>query len=292
MRAYSYYPGCTLEGTEAEYNKSCVNVCKRLGVELKEIADWNCCGALETTSEKALALALSARNAAIAEGMGDMDCVVPCNICFNNLKKAHHEVVNDTKVGRIIKKSLESAGLSYEAKVKIRHLLDVLVNDVGLERIGYEVKRPLEGLKVAPYYGCLVVRPSVVCQFDNPVNPTSMDEVLKALGAEVIEDFSHKVKCCGGSTLMGDMDTSFRFTRAILKEAKDRGADCIAVVCPMCHTMLDAQQARVESYFGEKYGIPAVYLTQLMGLAFGMDPVDVALGKNIVSAKVVWEAIR
>ncbi len=292
MKAYSYYPGCTLEGTESEYDKSCRNVCRRLGIELSDIPDWNCCGALETSVDKALTLSLSARNAAIAETMEQEECVIPCSICFNNMRKAQHEVKNATKVGEIIKRSLASAGLEYSGNVKIRHLLDVLLNDVGLEKIGEQVKRPLDALKVAPYYGCLVVRPSVICQFDDPHNPTSMDKVLKALGADVVADFSHKVRCCGGSTLMGDTATSFELTKGILEDAISCGADCIALVCPLCHTMLDGQQSRVEQYFNKKFDMPVVYLTQLMGLAFGMDEQDVALNQNIVSAKRIWRAVK
>lgn len=292
MKTYSYYPGCTLEGTEFEYDRSCRSVCSRLGIGLEEIPDWNCCGALETTSDKALTLSLSARNAAIAERMEPEECVIPCNICYNNMKKAQAELSAGTKTGKIIESSLASAGLECRGDVKIRHLLDVLVNDVGLERIAEEVRYPLDGLKVAPYYGCLVVRPSVICQFDDPHNPTSMDRVLKALGAEVIEDFSHKVRCCGGSVLMGDTSVAFTLTRAVLEDAISSGADCISLVCPMCHTMLDAQQGRVEQYFGEKLGIPVVYLTQLMGMAFGLSESEVALNKNIVSAKRIWRAVR
>jgi heterodisulfide reductase subunit B len=289
LKTYSFYPGCFVEGSEVEYAKSCEKVFHELGIGIKELEDWNCCGALELTTNKALVIALSARNASIAERMG-YECIVPCNICYNNLRKAEHEIKNKTKVGEIAIKALKEAGINYEAKIPIRHLLDVLINDVGIEEIKAHVKKPLSGLKVAPYYGCLVVRPSKICAFENPVNPTSMDNILETLGAEVI-NFEHKVKCCGGSTLMGDRDTSFELSAEILEEAVRKGADCIAVVCPMCHTMLDGQQAMIESQMGKKFGIPVLYLTQLMGVAMGLSSSDVALDKNIVPAENILNKI-
>ncbi|MHC1624679.1 MAG: CoB--CoM heterodisulfide reductase iron-sulfur subunit B family protein [Methermicoccaceae archaeon] len=286
MKSYSYYPGCFVEGSEAEYGDSCVKVLRRLDIEAKEIPDWNCCGALEMTTDKALTVTLSARNASIAEAIGD-PCVVPCSICYNNLKKAEYEVREGTELGKLAQQALKEVGLTYNAEVPIKHLLDVLINDVGLEAIEAEVKRPLTGIKVAPFYGCLTARPSKISGFEDPVNPTSMDKILKALGAEVIENFNHKVKCCGGSTVTGDQKTSFTLTKGILDEAVAKGADCIALVCPMCHSMLDGKQTMIGKEFGVNYNIPALYLSQLLGLAMGMSESDVGLKKNIISAKGV-----
>jgi len=280
----TYYPGCTLHGTAREYDASARAVSKAAGIELTEIEDWNCCGALEAIFDKELSMGLSARNNMLAQRTG-LDLVIPCSICSHNLSRADKAMKTDGAFREKIEKAL---GEKYTG-VKIKHLLDVMVNDVGVEALAQKFVKQLKGIKAVPYYGCLLVRPSEVSKFDNPENPTSLDKLIKATGAECLP-FTQKTKCCGGNLLMSKQDYAFILTKKLFDEAKSAGANCIVVACPMCHMLLDGQQSMVEKAHDTVIGLPVLYFTQLIGLAMGLSEKELELDKNMVSPEKLIES--
>jgi len=279
MTAYAYYPGCSLSGLGKPYDESLRAVFGHLGLGLEEIPDWNCCGAtsyMSVSQEKALALA--ARNLALAEQM-HADVVAPCAACFLVLSKAQHTMGEYPALAVKVQTGLRAAGLAYEGRAKVRHPLDVLVNDVGLDAIRAKVVHPLAGYRIAPYYGCQVVRPYGT--FDDPLRPQTLDHLMAALGATVVE-YPLKAHCCGGS-LMGTMEEiGVRLNFLLLKEAKARTANVLATVCPLCQYNLEAYQDKMRRTFHEDVRLPIVYFTQLLGLAFGLQPKALGLQRNFV----------
>jgi heterodisulfide reductase subunit B len=276
---YSYFPGCSLKGMGRAYEESLLPVFRALGVELQEIPDWNCCGATAyMSSDELSAFALCARSLALAEKAGTGDVVAPCSACYLNLLKAEHYIAEYEDTARKVQAGLRAIGLSYSGTVKVRHPLDVVVNDLGLEAVERRVKRPLKGLKVAPYYGCQIVRP--YSTFDDAVNPTTMDRLLTSLGAELVP-FGLKVRCCGGS-LTGTLESvGVPLAHLLLHEAAARGADLVTTVCPLCHFNLDGYQNTV----GDGMAVPVTYFCQLMGIAFGLPAKDIALDRAITPSK-------
>lgn len=283
---YAYYPGCSLEVNAAAYDISVRAVCKSLGVEIKELDDWNCCGATEYFSQdEVTACAVIARNLALT------DCeqlTAPCAACFLNLKKVDSLMFEHAGMNSKVNQALAAGGLSYKpGSVQVRHLLDVIYTDVGEEKIRAAVSRPLEGLRVAPYYGCQVVRP--YAGFDDPEYPTKMDELLTWIGIEVV-DYPVKSHCCGGHMTQISEPEAYELIRRLLQSADDYKADVIACMCPMCQLNLDGYQAAVNGHFGTNYNLPILYFTQLLGLAFGLSPKQLGFGKEIVTAQPVISA--
>lgn len=274
---FSYYPGCILHATAREFDTSLRSVCDRLGIELLELDDWNCCGGIELASYKLLSLLLSARNIRLAEGLG-LSLMTPCSICFHNLARAEFAIREDP----MIRKNVEDILGSSYVGIRLRHPLDVIVNDLGLDKLRSMVKKPLVGIKVASYYGCLLLRPSEICRFDDPSRPESLDGLVKAVGAETVP-FLHKTKCCGGRLLMGKEDFAYLLTKDILLDAKQSGADCVIAACPLCHHMLDSRQSKIEKAYAVEIDVPVLYFTQFVGIALGIQGSRLGLQKNIVS---------
>lgn len=291
---YGYYPGCSVGSTARPYDLSTNAIADSLGIELDEIEDWNCCGATEYTAiYKTTAYALVGRNLALAAGQDGIDQVVtPCSACFLNLKKTDHYMGKYEEIAELTNEALAAGGLSYKpGSLRVRHLLDVVVNDVGYEAIAEKVVRPLKGLRLAPYYGCLIVRPEMDEEpLDNPEYPTHMDKLLTALGAEVV-DFPLRANCCGGHMTQISADTAFDLIRRLIHSADECQADAIVTGCPMCQLNLDAYQTQVNRYFNTKYNMPVLYFTQMIGLALGIDPKALGIGQEIVSAKAVLNKI-
>jgi heterodisulfide reductase subunit B len=289
---YSYYPGCSLEKNAAAYDKSTKAIARPLGLEFVEVEDWNCCGATEYISLNLLAsYALIARNLAqAAKNKAIGQVVAPCSACYLNLRKTDHYMHESPALAGKVNQALAAGGLSYEAgALRVRHLLDVIVNDVGYETLAAKVTRPLKGLRIAPYYGCMIVRPEFAGNgngksFDNPEYPTTLDKLLKVLGAEVI-DFPLKAHCCGGHMTQISESTGFELIRRLVKGAADYSADLIVTLCPMCQLNLDGFQASMNRHFKTDYHIPVLYFTQMLGLAFGMDAKALGLGQELVDAR-------
>jgi heterodisulfide reductase subunit B len=286
---YAYYPGCSLEKNAAAYDQSFRAVIDVLGEELVELDDWNCCGATEYFSLNPLpAYALVARNLALTPD--DLtDLAVPCSACYINLYKTDHNMGLYPDLNADVNEALAEARLSYEpGRVRVRHAIDILANDVGYERIGAHVVQPLTGLTVAPYYGCFVVRPDH--GFDNPEYPMTMDRLLETLGATVI-DYPLKASCCGGHMPQISPEAAYGLIHELIATAAERGADAIVVLCPMCHLNLDMYQGQANSQFGTAYSMPILYFTQLMGLAYGLSAEEMGFGQELVSAQRVLDKL-
>ena len=272
---YAYYPGCSLQESAHEFDVSVRAVMDRLGVELAEIPDWTCCGAsaAEPVSEL-MSYALPARNLALAEkDLAGLDVLAPCSACYLNLLKVNREVVGNKALHGRVNEALDACGLAYGGTVRVRHILDILVNDIGLEAIGAKVERDLHGMRVAPYYGCQILRPYEV--FDDPRRPVTMDSVLTAMGAQ-LHPWDMGARCCGASLMVTHPEVAMHSVEAILTAAE--GADAIATVCPLCQMNLEAYQHDAAA---GGHHVPVLYLTQLMGLAFGLEEPAVLLDTNM-----------
>ncbi len=269
---YLYYPGCSLKSTGRAYEESLLAVFEHLGTPLYELRDWNCCGATAYMSiDELKAFALAARNLALAErqnaGEETVGLVAPCSACYLVLNKAQRSIEEYAEIGRKVSAALQTANLQYEGRVRVRHPLHVLVNDIGLEPISQHVKRPLNGLRVACYYGCQIVRP--YANSDDPHTPMTMDRLMQALGAETI-DWPLKTRCCGGSLTGTIPEVGLRLNYIVLREALKRGAEVVATACPLCQFNLECYQDKISRQFKEHLEIPVVYFTQLLGLALGI----------------------
>ncbi len=271
-QVYSYYPGCSLHATAAEYDVSARLVCQKLGIDLHELEDWVCCGASAAHStDHLLSLALPAHTLKQAEEKA-LPLAVPCAMCYSRLKFALHELENrDTLdlVSRVIGKELSTA-------VTVKPMLQVLAD----ENISLPIVKPLSGLKVACYYGCLLVRPPEVVGFDDAENPQTMDRLMERLGADAI-DWGLKTACCGAGVAFARLDVVLKLSHRLLTLAQRSGADCIAVSCPMCHANLDMYQKDMTAKFGQKTELPVLYFTQLMGLALGFSAKELLLSKHL-----------
>jgi heterodisulfide reductase subunit B len=268
---YLYFPGCSLKATGKPYEESLLPVFARLGLELPELGDWSCCGATTYMGvSEVQAFALAARNLALAEHVASdepVTLVAPCNACYLVLNKAQHYMGEYQDIKRRVVRALDEVGLTYEGKVAVRHPLDVLANDVGLDAIKKCVTRPLTGMKIAPYYGCQMVRP--YSTFDDQQNPKTMDQILRALGAQVIE-WPLRTRCCGGSLMGTVQDAGMRMSYVLLKEARRCGADMVATCCPLCQHNLECYQDAITDRYGTGAEATVAYFTQFMGLAMGL----------------------
>ncbi|PIU57238.1 MAG: disulfide reductase [Chloroflexi bacterium CG07_land_8_20_14_0_80_51_10] len=267
----SYYPGCSLDGTAREYGESTEAAAKALGVELKELPDWNCCGSSSAhATNDELAVGLAARDLTIADKIG-MDVTVPCAMCYQRLKVAEKELLKGVK-GK------------YSGNIRIKHLVDLFWDDVGEKAIIGKVKKPLEGLNPVCYYGCLTARPPKVTDAKRPEDPQEMDKLLKSLGANV-KNWSYKTDCCGGSLILSIPDAAHKLIQKLLDMAQEAGADCIVAGCPMCQSNLDSWQKAISQESGKEYNVPIFYFTELMGLAFGDPDVSKWLGRHNVDPR-------
>lgn len=276
---YLYYPGCSLKSSGKSYEESLLAVFKKLNVPVEEIEDWNCCGATNYMSiNEGNAVSLIARNLAIAEKQGSEDLMAPCAACYMGLMKTKNYLDTDPQIKERVTEDLNKIGMKFENKIKVRHPLDILINDIGLNEIKNVVNEPLKGMKVASYYGCQLIRP--FAEFDDQRDPQTMDNIVKALGAEAI-DWPLKTRCCSGSMTSTMSEIGMRMSYLILKEAKDRGANMIVTACPLCQFNLEVFQSKMSRKFGEDVKIPVYYFTQLMGVAFGLSEKELGLQRML-----------
>ena len=283
MRYYTYFPGCSSsEGGAKAYGWSAQAVSKALDIELIELDDWNCCGSTPYSSVEELAsFCLSARNLALAEKRG-LDLVTPCSSCYVILNRTNSHLKEYPQLKARVDEAMAAGGLEYHGTVRVRHLLDVFVNDIGYDEINSNVKINLGGLKVAPYYGCQMVRPRP--GFDHPENPQSMDKLIASLGGEPVP-FPLKSRCCGGSLIISEEALALELIRKVFDSALSNGAECLITPCPLCQTNLDAYQRRVNQKFKTNFNLPVLFFTQLMGVAFGLSDEDLGLKTCIVPAE-------
>jgi heterodisulfide reductase subunit B len=285
LRYYTYFPGCSSsEGGAKAYGWSAQAVSKVLDTELVELDDWNCCGSTPYCSvEEVASFCLSARNLALAEKRG-FDLVTPCSSCYVILSRTNSYLKQYPKLKAKVDEALAAGNLEYHGTVRVRHLLDVFVNDIGYDEINSKVERSLSGLKVAPYYGCQVVRPRP--SFDHPENPQSLDKLIASLEGEPVP-FPLKSRCCGGSLIISEEALALGLIRNILDSAVSNGAECLVTPCPLCQTNLDAYQSRVNRKFKTNFNLPVLFFTQLMGVAFGLSEEELGLKTCIVPTEKV-----
>ena len=290
-RRVAYYPGCALEGTGHAYNRSTKAVGKALGLELDEVKDWNCCGAMEVKNiDPKIQTYLSSRVMSIAANEMRADVVMaPCNGCYHNLKKAEHDLAHDEASRAVVDRLSQKAGhATYRAEqLETIHALDWIKHGVGEAELKRRIKNSLKGLKVANYYGCMYTRPRHIFPekdrgsgSESTSQPHFMDDLLEAAGAENV-DFPLKTACCGGAHTLSDSDTSTRLVLNILRAAEAAGAEVIATECPTCHAGLEMHQVRAETVLGQKTTIKMMYFTQLLGIALGLSPRKVGLHENV-----------
>jgi len=270
---YAFFPGCSLESSASDFDTSTRTVCHALGIELEDIPDWACCGSTPAHSTNAsLAIALPALNLQKAQTMG-LPVMTACASCYARLRTANHVIQHDPGESGRTERILEKP---YDGSTAVHHILDVLVHHFGLDAVRARVQKPLTGLRVASYYGCLLTRPPEVVAFDEPENPSCMDELLAAVGAEPI-DWPYKTECCGGALSMTHSGVADRLGYRLLSMARQAGAECVAVACPLCQINLDLRQADVMKSRGAISATPALYITQLVGLALGLTPDELAI---------------
>jgi len=280
-RPFAYYPGCSGQGTSKEYECSTRAVCKALSMELVDVPDWSCCGSTPAhTVDHVLSAALSARNLARVEAMGQDTVLTPCPSCLTNLRTANHRM-EKPEFRRKVNGLLDAP---VKGDVQAKSVLQALVEDVGLEKIAAAAVKPLTGLKVAPYYGCIMNRPPELMRFDDCENPMAMDNIMTALGAEVVA-FPLKTECCGGSFGVARRDVVAELSGRLLSMAKSLGANALVTACPLCQMNLDLRQQQAARARKETYGLPVFYFTQLMGLAFDVPQKELGLDMLCVSAK-------
>jgi len=294
MNEYLYYPGCAMESSAKAYAESLNAIMGRLDLHFEVIEDWNCCGATEYLGINLIpAYSLIARNLALASkqanshsGTGNTRTIMaPCSACYLNLAKADYYMQERPSLGVKVNEALAAGGLQYTpGTMDVRHLIDILVYDVGLEVIRSKVVRPLTGLRVAPYMGCMLPRPDYKHRWSDHEHPTELDDLLRALGADVI-DYPLTTECCGGHMTQIGPETAFELIRRLVADADDRGAHLMATVCPMCQMNIDAYQHEMNQFLGTNYHMPILFFTQLMGLAFGREPGELGIGIELVSSR-------
>jgi heterodisulfide reductase subunit B len=275
---FALFLGCNIPARLTQYESSSRAVLERLGVELVEIKEFNCCGyPLRNIDFKASILA-SARNLALAE-KENLNMAVLCKCGFGMLKHADYLMKEDSSLLKEINTTLKEEGIEYKGGIEIRHLLSVLYHDVGIDTIKEKITRPFKDLKIATHYGCHALRPSEVVKFDDPVNPTLFDNLVSLTGAESI-DWEKRLDCCGAPLFGVNDDLSMDLTEKKLLDAKQSGADFLCDACSYCHIQFDTVQSMINSKGGKNHALPPILYPQLLGLCLGIDGDTLGLGEN------------
>ncbi len=287
---YALFLGCTIPARSRNYEMSARAVAEKLGLELVDLPDFSCCGFPMKSSDRRAAGLLAARNLAMAEEQG-LDIVTLCSSCNSMLTEEAHRLSQSQELLEETNRALDKVGRQYKGGTKVKHFARVLLEDVGIERIQENVKIKLEGLNIATHYGCHYVKPTEIYpDGDNPDNPTSLDELLKAVGANPIT-YGMEKNCCGGPALVADEKTALSMAKEKLDKVKAVGAKAMTLVCPFCSVMYDDNQKSIENEFGVSYQIPVLYLPQVIGLAMGLDRKVLGLNMNVVKTKALTEEI-
>lgn len=279
MNKIGFYPGCSLTGTAREYNESVQALAHACGVELVELADWNCCGATAAHSVggERLSAALPARILALAEQQGFSRLLVPCASCYNRLAVTQHTLAANAELRSAI---ADEMGLPYAGRLQVMNVVQFMDTCITREAVRERVKAPFVH-KVACYYGCLLVRPHNVLRFDRVEDPQTMDEWMRTIGVEPI-DWAFKTECCGAGLSVPRTDVVARLSGSILEDAVLRGAEAVVVACPMCHSNLDLRRPEINAVAGHRMDIPVIYITQAVGLALGLPAATLGLQRHFV----------
>ncbi len=284
---YAYYPGCSAESTARDQYTSTMAVARSLGIELVEPEGWTCCGSTPAHQvNHDLAVSLSVANLQKVQDLG-LDMVVSCASCYSRMKAANHAVASDPAVRKRIS---EITGKDYDGSVRVRHFIEILLEDIGLMQFKRMLTGSLDGMKVASYYGCLLVRPNEITGFDDPENPVYMDKIINAMGGDSI-DWPHKTECCGASLTLTRPGIVLKLSDSIIAMAEGYGAECISVACPMCQINLDMRQGDIKKETGKDYRMPVMYITQLIGLCLGIPGNDLGIGRLINSPEKIMTGV-
>jgi len=288
---YALYPGCAAKGATPELFQSTMAIIGRLGIEVTELTASSCCGAgVVGEADPDGALALSVRTFAQAERLG-LDVMTICGTCQGVMGGANRKLKADPALLGRVNRLLEPEGLTYRGTVQVKHLLWIVVREVGLEKLKDEVQVTLGDLKIAPFYGCYILRPSWDLGFDDPENPSSLEKVIRAVGAEPV-DYSGKIKCCGFPLILEKEDIALAMDGANLKEAKDGGADAMVTPCPLCHMSLDIYQERAGRKVNAKLDLPVLHLPQMLGLAMGVPAEELGVRHHLVQVDSIVRAVE
>jgi heterodisulfide reductase subunit B len=299
-KKFTYYPGCSSQGAGVHLDKSLHAIGRKLGYELEAIKDWNCCGASvgQVVGGPLAQMSLSGRNLALArEQGGTRDVVTPCAACYLNTHWVNEKLKADEKVRANVNEALSEGGLNYKADLRVRHICEVLVNEVGMDAIRDEVSNPLSGLRVAGYVGCQTVRPfagkEAGGKYATYDQPKFLDQFAEACGAEPVEYDAARTACCGGSVSIYSPEKTLGLMRKILQTAVDARADVISTPCPLCQQNVEMYQDAINKKFGDSFNIPVVFYSQLMAVAFGMDgKKDAALDNNMIKPEKVMALVK
>lgn len=279
---YIYFPGCVIPQRENAYELSARKVCEKLGIELIELKEANCCGFFLDAVDHLSSTILAAKNLSLADEIG-CDLFTLCPACFGHLTRVRTELLNNQNLKNSVNKALSEINKQFQGSSEVTHISKVLVKEIGIKKLKETVTKPLEQLKVAPHYGCHILKPSDELQFDSPENPKLLDSLIEATGAKCI-NYMEKRLCCGAPIMGADDNLSLQIVREKLKGIQKVEADLIVTVCPFCHTHFDLNQPRVEETFSEKYQIPVLHYTQLLGLAQGFTADELGIYENRVPA--------
>jgi len=278
----AYYPGCSLHSTGAEYDISTRKVCAVMGIELAEVKDWICCGSSPAAhSDELMSLALAAKNLVLAAETENLkEVCAPCASCYSRLKYAQAGMADE----KTLREIEYVVGSQCPKDMRVLDMVEVFLEKAGTDAIKEKVVRNLGGIKVVCYYGCLMTRPPKITGKEKFENPTEMESVIEALGAEAL-DWNMKTFCCGASFAMTQTDVALELIRKILADATSVGADVIAAACPLCHMNLDSRQEQINKKFGTNFRIPIFYFTELMGLAMGIEAKDLGVFRHLTEVE-------
>ncbi len=287
-KEYSFYPGCSSErkASASNYMVSVEAMCKTLDIKLNEIPDWNCCGASIGYAEggELPRHTMNARNIALSDQHNPgQDIVATCAACWLGAKESQERIAHSGELLADIKNILQDAGLNYEGKQPIRHMVEVLIEDLGYDELAKPVKKPLEGIKIAGYVGCQTNRPFGVVG-ESFENPKYLDKLTETMGAQALDKYEEKVTCCGGALAFSEPEKSQAQIKKIIESAYDHGADMIVTPCPVCQMNVEVYQGQINKTYGTKFKIPVVYYSQLMTVAYGGSAKEAGLDGNIIRA--------
>lgn len=288
---FALYPGCAAKGATPELYQSTMAIVGRLGIDVVELAASSCCGAgVVTEAEPEVALALNARTFAQAERLG-LDVMTICGTCQGVMGAANKRLKTEPGLLDRINRLLEPEGMAYRGTVQVKHLLWIIVRDIGVRKLGEQVRVPLRTLRIAPFYGCYILRPSWDLGFDDPENPTSLEQVIRALGGEAVA-YAGRTKCCGFPIILEKEAVAMAMSGANMKEAREQGADCMVTPCPLCHMSLDIYQDRAGQAVKTPLNLPILHLPQLLGLAMGISAADLGVARHLISVDSIVRRIE
>lgn len=288
---FALYPGCAAKGATPELYQSTMAIVGRLGIDVVELASSSCCGAgVVTEAEPEVALALNARTFAQAERLG-LDVMTICGTCQGVMGAANKRLKTEPGLLDRINRLLEPEGIVYRGTVQVKHLLWIIVREIGVRKLGEQVRVPLRTLRIAPFYGCYILRPSWDLGFDDPENPASLEQVIRALGGEAVA-YAGRTKCCGFPIILEKEAVAMAMSGTNMKEAKEQGADCMVTPCPLCHMSLDIYQDRAGQAVKTPLNLPILHLPQLLGLAMGIPGKELGLARHLISVDSIVRRIE